>query len=90
VVVLYSEVNESETDDIMTRFPKMHKKNDKQSFLSMNFYLREGEEIFFSLSNTKMQRLHAIVLNQESNSMLNYSENDPNIQKPIVKIYLFV
>jgi hypothetical protein len=47
VVVLYSEVNESETDDIMTRIPKKKKKNDKQSFLSMNFYLWEGEEFSF-------------------------------------------
>ena len=45
--VRYSEVNESETCDIMNRFPKMHKTNDKQSFLSMNFYLWEGEEVFF-------------------------------------------
>ena len=70
--------------------PKNCIRNDKQYYLSMNFYLREGEEKKNSLSNTKMQGFHAIVLNQESNSMLNYSENDPNIQKPIVKIYLFV
>jgi hypothetical protein len=53
VVVLYSEVNESETDDIMTRFPKKHKKNDKQLFLSMNFYLWEGEEFFFHYQTQK-------------------------------------
>jgi hypothetical protein len=46
VVVLYSEVNESETNDVTTRIPKK-KKNDKKMFLSMNFYLREGEEFSF-------------------------------------------
>jgi hypothetical protein len=40
-------VNESEIDDIMTRIPKKQQKNDKQSFLSMNFYLWEGEEFSF-------------------------------------------
>jgi hypothetical protein len=40
-------VNESETDDATTRIPKKQKKNDKQLFLSMNFYLREGEEFSF-------------------------------------------
>ena len=40
-------MNESETNDIMTRIPKKKIKNDKQLFLSMNFYLWEGEKISF-------------------------------------------
>jgi hypothetical protein len=43
------------TNDIMTSIPKTCIGNDKQSFLSMNVYLREGEWIFLALSNTKMQ-----------------------------------
>ena len=90
MVVLYSEVNESETDDIMTRFQKHHKKTDKQSFLSMNFYLWEGEEFFPFTTKHKNVDISCNCSQQESNSMLNYSENDSNIQNPIMKMYLFV
>jgi hypothetical protein len=62
VVVLYSEVNESKIDDIMTRFPKMHNKNDKQSF-SFNEILFMGRRRDFSFhyQTKKMQRLQAML-----------------------------
>jgi hypothetical protein len=90
VVILYSEVNESEIDDIMNQFPKKHKKNDKQSF-PFNELLFMGRRRIFRF--TFKQRNVEIPCNfsqQESNLMLNYVENDSNIQNPIMKIYFFV
>ena len=57
MAILYSEVNESETDDVMTQIPKKKNKNDKQSFLSMNFYLREGEEFLSFTTKQKNAKL---------------------------------
>ena len=57
---------DNETDGMMTQFPKNSQEDDKQSFLSMNGYLREEEKLF-SLSNTKMQCPHTVV--SQSNPM---------------------
>jgi hypothetical protein len=53
-------VYHNETNGMMTQFPKNAQEDDNQSFLSMNDYLREGENLF-SLSNTKMQCPHTVV-----------------------------
>jgi hypothetical protein len=72
-------VYDNETDGMMTQFPKNAQENDKQSCLSMNAYLREGEKLF-SLSNTNMQCPQSICFSLKSNVMLKISEMPSNIQ----------
>jgi hypothetical protein len=45
-------VYESETDGIVTQFPKNAQGNDKQSCLSMNVYLREREKVLFTIKHS--------------------------------------
>ena len=87
MVVLYSEVNASETNYIMTRFPKKHKKNDIQSFFLNELLFMGRRRIFPFTIKHKNAEISCNFSQQESNSMLNYSEIIYIIQKPNMKRY---